>query len=85
VTDVDEPGDITLTVVAYKLQGRKHADLTWSGAANVDIYRDGALLITFSNASSYTHSTNERGGGSHVYQVCEVGTNTCSNEAVANY
>jgi PKD repeat protein len=85
VTDVDEPGDITLTVVAYKLQGRKHADLTWSGAANVDIYRDGAFLITFSNASSYTHSTNERGGGSHVYQVCEVGTNTCSNEAVANY
>jgi hypothetical protein len=48
---------------AYKVRGRKHADLSWSGAAstNVDIYRDGSKIATVANSGAYTHSTNETG------------------------
>jgi subtilisin family serine protease len=82
-----DPADISLSVSAYKVRGLKHADLSWSGATStqVDIHRDGALLATVANSGAYTHSTNERGGGSHTYQVCEAGTSTCSDEVVASY
>jgi subtilisin family serine protease len=85
--DAGDPADITLSVNAYKVRGRKHADLSWSGATstNVDVYRDGLVVATVSNSGAYTHSTNEVGGGSHTYQVCETGTSTCSNEAVVSY
>jgi subtilisin family serine protease len=85
--DVGEPSDITLSASGYKLRGQKHADLSWSGAGstNVDIFRDGNLIATVANSGSFTHSTTERGGGSHVYQVCEAGTSTCSNEATVSY
>jgi PKD repeat protein len=80
-------GDITLAVIAYKLQGRKHADLTWSGATSVtlDVYRDGALIATVANTGAWTHSTSDRGGGSHTYRVCEAGTGTCSNAVTVSY
>lgn len=77
----------TLSVSAYKVQGLQKADLTWSGAAsaNVDIYRDGAIIATVANSGSYTDHINRRGGGSYAFQVCEAGTNVCSNVANANY
>jgi serine protease len=83
----DDPAEFTLSVYAYKVQGRKRADLSWTGAAstNVDVFRDGALVATVANTGSYTHATSQVGGGSHVYRVCEAGTSTCSNEAIANY
>jgi subtilisin family serine protease len=88
--DVDEPSDpsdIALSATGYKLRGLKHADLSWSGATSnqVDIFRDGTLIATVSNSGAYTHSTTERGGGTHVYKVCEAGTSTCSNEATVSY
>jgi serine protease len=84
---VGDPGAFTLSVSAYKVRGRKSADLSWSGATSttVDIHRDGSLLTTVSNTGSYTHNTNEVGGGSHTYQVCEAGTSTCSNQVVVTY
>lgn len=77
----------TLSVSAYKVQGLQKADLTWSGAAsaNVDIYRDGAIIATVANSGSYTDHINRRGSGSYAFQVCEAGTNVCSNVANANY
>jgi subtilisin family serine protease len=80
-------GGISLSVVAYKVRGRKHADLTWSGAgsSNVNIFRDGDLVATVSNNGAYTHETNEVGGGSHVYRVCEAGTSTCSPNVTVSY
>jgi subtilisin family serine protease len=80
-------GGISLSVAAYKVQGRKHADLTWSGATSstVDVYRDGSRIATVANSGSWTHSTNERGGGSHTYRVCEAGTSTCSSNVTASY
>jgi subtilisin family serine protease len=84
----EDPADITLTATGYKVQGRKRADLAWSPAATsakVDVYRDGAVVATVDNTGAYTHVTNQVGGGSHTYRVCEAGTSTCSNEAVVNY
>ncbi len=80
-------GDITLTATGYKVRGRKHADLEWSGATgtDVEIYRDGALIATTPNDGFYTHATSEVGGGSHVYKVCETGGTPCSNEATVTY
>ncbi len=67
-------------------------DLSWSGAAsaNVDIYRDsgdGAVLIaTVANSGADTDGTGNKGGGvTYVYQVCEAGTDTCSNTAGASF
>lgn len=81
---VSSGGEFTLTATGYKVKGRHHADLEWSGATsdNVDIYRDGALIATTNNSGDYTDSTNYVGGGSYTYQICEAGsTTTCSNEA----
>jgi subtilisin family serine protease len=78
----------TLSVFAYKAQGRKHADLSWTGttASNVDIFRDNErIAAAVLNSGTFTHVTNERGGGSHTYQVCEAGTNTCSNSVTVTY
>jgi subtilisin family serine protease len=84
---VTEPavGDFSLSVSPYKVKGRHHVDLTWSGATstNVDIYRDGSLIVTTANDGGYTDAMNAVGGGSYEYEVCEAGTETCSNTATA--
>jgi subtilisin family serine protease len=82
-----DPGDFALTVDAYKVRGLQKADLSWNGATstNVDIIRDGNIVATVANSGSYTDNIDIRGGGSYTYQVCEAGTNTCSNTASANY
>lgn len=79
-------GGFTLSVSTYKVKGVKHADLVWSGASSsqVDIWRDGALVSTTANDGEHT-DTGSKGGGSYTYKVCEAGTTTCSNEAVASY
>jgi subtilisin family serine protease len=75
------PGGIVLAAVGYKVKGVKTADLTWTGATstNVDVRRDGVLVVTTPNDGFHTDSTGQKGGGSHTYQVCEAGTTTCSN------
>ena len=76
-----EPGTIDLSASGYKVKGRHTVDLGWSGATstNVDIYRNGSVIATTANDGSYTDSTNNRGGASYTYEVCEAGTTTCSN------
>jgi len=80
---VEEPtsSGITLSASGYKVRGRKTTDLSWDGAAstNVDIYRDGSVIVTTANDGFYTDSTNSTGGGSLTYKVCEAGTSTCSD------
>jgi subtilisin family serine protease len=81
-------GGITLSVTAYKVQGRKHADLLWSGAtsaSSIDVFRDGTKVATVPNNGAYTHATTERGGGSHSYRVCAAGTSTCSPDVTVTY
>jgi fibronectin type 3 domain-containing protein len=83
---------IVLSARGYKVKGKQKADLTWDplevATANVDVYRDGNLLIASLTASdgSYTDNINEVGGGSYVYQICEEGSDTeCSNIANVNF
>jgi len=86
VDNVADP-TISLSVTAYKVRGVQHADLTWSGATstNVDIFRDGGRIATTPNDGTYTDNLNRKGGGSATYQVCEAGTSSCSNLAVATW
>ena len=76
-----------MSASGYKVRGLKKADLEWSGAnsTNVDVYRDGGLMTATANDGAYTDNIDQRGGGSYTYQVCEAGTDTCSNEAVVAF
>jgi subtilisin family serine protease len=78
---------INLSVVGYKVQGSKRADLTWSGAStsNVYVFRDGANIATVSNTGSWTHITTQKGGGTHTYQIKEVGGTKVSNIVTVTY
>jgi hypothetical protein len=46
----------------------------------VDIVRDGLIIATSSNNGRYTDKTGNSGSASYVYEVCEAGTSTCSNQ-----
>lgn len=79
---------ISLTASGYKVKGVKHADLAWSPSdpeTNVDVYRDGAKVVTTLNDGVYTDNSGLKGGGSHTYKVCAAGTSTCSNEVSVSY
>jgi len=78
---------IEVSANGYKVRGRHHIDLLWSGASSnsVDVYRDGNLLTTTVNDGAYTDATNNRGGASYQYQICEVGTTTCSDTVTVNF
>ena len=75
---------VTLSASGYKVKGRKHVDLTWSGAssAEVDVYRDADIVVTTANDGAYTDAIGTRGGGSHAYKICEASTITCSDTVV---
>ncbi|WP_196137812.1 S8 family serine peptidase [Aliikangiella sp. G2MR2-5] len=75
-------GSINLSANGYKIRGRHHVDLSWDGAngSDVDIYRNGSILTTTSNNGAYTDATNNRGGATYTYKVCESGTSDCSSE-----
>ena len=78
----------TLTVRAYKVQGKQTADLAWSGltATNVDVYRNGTKISTTANKGALTDATGKNGSGSATYMVCAAGsTSTCTNKATASF
>ena len=72
------PPAISLTASGYKLKGKHHVDLSWTGSTNVDVYRNGALLGVVSG-SSYDDNIGNKGGATYTHQVCEADTSTCSN------
>jgi len=60
-------------------------NLSWSGAAgtNVDVYRDGSVVVTTTNDGAYSDATGLKGGRSYTHKVCEEGSVTaCSDEVV---
>jgi hypothetical protein len=69
------------------VQGRHTVDLTWSGATstNVDIHRNGPVIATTANDGFYTDSPGTRGHGTYTYQVCNAGTQTCSNQVTVTF
>ncbi len=79
---------ITLSAVGYRVRGKHTVDLSWSGgtSTDVDIYRDGDVITTVSNSDFYTDSIGVRGGNvRYTYQVCEAGTQNCSNEVIVRF
>ncbi|HVS62152.1 MAG TPA: PKD domain-containing protein [Thermoanaerobaculia bacterium] len=84
---VNEPAAISLSATGYKVRGAQHADLAWSGATstNVDVYRNGVIIVTTANDGAHTDNIGNRGGGSYTYQVCEAGTSTCSNQVTVTF
>jgi hypothetical protein len=86
-TATSTPGQITLTARGYLVNGRRRADLSWSGATSnrVDVYRSGALIATTGNNGFYTDRIGGRPPGTFTYQVCNTGTNTCSNQATVTF
>jgi hypothetical protein len=63
-------------------------DLFWSGptSGNIDIYRNGALIITVPNqGGAYTDHLNRNGRGTYTYRVCVAGTGNCSNQVTVMF
>src|SRR5437762_9258200 len=87
VTPTPTPGQITLTARGYKVQGRHTVDLSWSGATSstVDVYRNNVLVANTANDGFYTDSPGGRGHATYTYQVCNQGTQTCSNQATVTF
>ena len=86
-TATPTPGQIILTARGYKVHGRQTVDLSWTGATsgNVDIYRNGGLIVTTLNDGFYTDSPAGRSHATYTYQVCNTGTRTCSNQATVRF
>ena len=78
--DGPQPADISLSLSGSKKRGKHVIDLVWSGITtpSVDIYRDNGLLTTVSDTGSYSDNTNNKGGITYTYQVCEADTINCS-------
>ena len=87
-TPTPTPGQITLTASGHKVHGFDTVDLSWSGATSsmVDIYRNGVLIATVPNTpSSYTDNTGQKGRATFTYQVCNAGTQNCSNQVTVRF
>jgi hypothetical protein len=69
------------------VHGRQTVDLSWTGAtsSNVDVYRNGVLIVTTLNDGFYTDSVGGRGHATYTYQVCNAGTQTCSNQTTVTF
>jgi len=72
----------------YKVHGLQRVDLSWNGAtsANIDVYRNGALVATVSNIPGfYTDNIGARGKGTYIYRVCGAGTQNCSSQVTVRF
>jgi PKD repeat protein len=84
---VSVPAPITLTVSGLKVKGLQKVDLRWTPTkpGNVDVFRDGAKIITTPNTGSYRDNIDRKGSGAYTYRVCEAGTSVCSNQASVTF
>ncbi|PKI17313.1 S8 family serine peptidase [Colwellia sp. 12G3] len=73
-----DPEPIDAITLTASFKGKK-VNLSWSGLAGtaVDIFRDSINISTTANDGSYNDRINEN-INSYTYQVCEEGTDTCS-------
>ena len=78
------------------MQGRHTIDLDWNSTLSgvtggeVVVYSNGELIATlpYSNGGdgSYTHSTENKGGGTYTYTVCDAeDLSVCSNDATVTF
>ena len=71
---------LSLTVNAYRVRRLQKANVWWAGfnSAEVNIYRNGALIVTTENDGFYTDAINQKGSASYTYQVCGGDPYACS-------
>jgi N-acetylneuraminic acid mutarotase len=86
-TPTATPASIQLTGRGKRIGGINTSRLKWRGATsvNVDVYRNGNVITTTPNDGLYDDSTGTTGQASFMYQVCEAGTQTCSNTVTVNF
>ncbi|HEU4682749.1 MAG TPA: PKD domain-containing protein, partial [Gemmatimonadales bacterium] len=87
VTVSGSPSSITLTVSGRQDATKQYMTLAWTGAsgANVDVFRNGALIKTTENDGHYTNSRSFTDPATYTYKVCQAGSSTCSNEATVEF
>ena len=69
---------INLSASGYKVKGRQHVDLSWTGSNSVEIYRNNTPLTTISG-SSHDDNIGSKGGGTYTHKVCDTVSGACSN------
>jgi subtilisin family serine protease len=86
-TPTATPGPIQLRAQGKKVRGINTSRLKWRGAtsANIDVYRDGVVIVTTPNNGLYDDSTGTTGQASFMYKVCEAATQNCSNTVTVNF
>src|SRR5437016_1024578 len=86
-TPTPTAGPITLSARGKKVGGINTSRLTWSGAtsSNIDVNRDGVVIVTVPNNGHYNDSTGTTGQATFTYKVCEAGTQTCSNSVIVRF
>ena len=75
--------NIVLTGSAVTRGTKSRVTLTWTPAendGNIDILRDGAVILTTADSGSAKDSLRNASGTTHTYQVCENDGGGCSNE-----
>jgi hypothetical protein len=78
---------ITLSGTGRKVGGINTVRLKWSGSTStdVDVFRDGSLIATTPNDGTYIDSTGDTGRARYIYQVCEAGSQACSDEVTVAF
>jgi len=72
------PPAISLSANGYKVKGRQHVGLSWSGSNSVNIYRNNSLITTVSG-NSYDDNIGQKGGATYTHKVCDTASGACSN------
>ena len=74
-----------LTATPSLVKGKHRIDLVWTpvGPGNVDVYRNGARIVTTLHDGSYTDNTGRKGAAQYVHRVCLAGTAICSNDVTS--
>jgi PKD repeat protein len=83
----DAPPPISLIANGTTKRGKHEVKLNWTNAssANVAVVRDAVIIASPPNNGKYTDRTGNTGSRTYVYQVCETGTSSCSNEVTVVY
>lgn len=79
------PSTIVLTAAGRVIRLGYRVNLSWTGAtgSSVDVRRNGVKLTTTGNDG--VHADTVRSRGTYTYEICNVGTSTCSNQAKVTY
>jgi PKD repeat protein len=81
---VSAPSRISLNASGFKVKGLQKVSLGWAGASasHVDVYRNGAKIVTTVNDAEYVDDINSKGTATYTYKICDAGAASCSADAV---